>query len=105
MNAMLTIVKITTRNMALPVWHWLVTLVHSELTAQASMKSRPGPQVDDGGGTGLVITIVPLTKAQSPVLSIPAVLQRVPVAAHRPTPERVDGRKPLEYWRCPASKH
>src|SRR5260370_4432100 len=70
---MLTIVGITMRKIELPVWHWLVTMVHSELTAQARMESRPGPQFPDGGEVGFVpVTTLPLTHAHSPTLLLPS---------------------------------
>src|SRR6266700_7304858 len=70
---MLNIVRITIRKIELPVWHWLVTTVHNELTAQARMKSSPGPQFpDDGEDGGPVAIALPFIHAHNPTLLLPS---------------------------------
>src|SRR5256885_16854243 len=73
MTAMLNIVRITIKKIELPVWHWVVTTVQSELTVQARMRSSPGPQApEDGEVGGVPVTTLPLIHAQSPTLLLPS---------------------------------
>src|SRR2546427_5671467 len=70
---MLNIVRITIRKIELPVWHWTVTTEHSEFTAQARMKSSPGPHAPDEDDVGgLPLTTFPFTHAHSPTLLLPS---------------------------------